>query len=223
LKRIKGHNKWISNPQPEEAPQQVDFISLVHNFTADKTFKISLKEYADGYVLVPFSGDTYGLYPSAEHSTFNAKTGSLNTNYEGNSHELGTPLFVIKFNRSVYESAKENHNNYWTWKKNRNAKRSALEEQFGYDTKHAMHLVRLLRTGAEALETGTILVRRPDAEELLAIRNGAWTYEEIVSYAEAMDKKVREELYTTTKLPKRPNIQLAAKLMLEVQDMVWSR
>jgi hypothetical protein len=204
-------------------PQQVDYVSLVHNFTSAKTFKMQLRNYSDGHRLVPFSGDTYGVYKADGHSPYHETTGVLLSDYEGDSHDLGTPLFVVKFNRSVYEVAKENHNNYWTWKKNRNAKRSELEEKYGYDTKHAMHLVRLLRTGAEALETGTILVRRPDAEELLAIRNGAWSYEEIVSYAESMDKKVREELYTTTKLPKRPNIQLAAKLMLEVQDMVWSR
>lgn len=222
LKRIKGHNKWISNPQPEKAPQQVDFISLVHNFTGAKTFKMNLRDYANGHRLVPFSGDTYGVYPVEGYSPFNQTTGALNSDYEGDSHDLGTPLFIIKFNRSVYEATKETHTNYWTWKKNRNEKRSALEEQFGYDTKHAMHLVRLLRTGAEALETGNILVRRPDAEELLAIRNGAWTYDEIISYAEEMDRQVREVLYPKTILPKKPNIQLAAKLMMEVQDIVWS-
>ncbi|AEZ66297.1 hypothetical protein phiTE_131 [Pectobacterium phage phiTE] len=38
--------------------------------------------------------------------------------------------------------------------KNRNAARHELEEKFGYDTKHAMHLVRLLRMSQEILETG---------------------------------------------------------------------
>jgi predicted nucleotidyltransferase len=221
LKRIKGHNKWINQPQEVKAPQQVDFISLVHNFGGKKMFKLNLHEYEYGFRLVPFSGDTYGLYNVDGYQPFHSNTGVLITDYEGDSHELGTPLFIIKFNREVYNAAKDLHANYWTWKKNRNEKRSELEEKYGYDTKHAMHLVRLLRTGAEALETGTIVVRRPDAEELLSIRNGSWSYEKIVEYAEQMDKHVRETLYHTTKLPKKPNIELAANLILQIQDKTW--
>ena len=88
------------------------------------------------------------------------------------------------------------------------------------NSKHAMHLVRLLRTGVEALQTGEILVKRPDAEELLSIRNGAWTYEELVEYAEMMDNKIKT-LYKTTDLPKKPNIKAAAKLVMELQDLIW--
>lgn len=90
------------------------------------------------------------------------------------------------------------------------------------NSKHAMHLVRLLRMGVEALRDGEIVVKRPDAEELLAIRNGAWTYEEIVDYAEMMDKEVREVWYKQTSLTKKPDIKFAAQLLMEIQDMVWS-
>ena len=62
-----------------------------------------------------------------------------------------------------------------------NVKRPELVEKHGYDTKHAMHLWRLLRMCAEILETGRVLVRRPDADELLAIRDGAWRYDAIIA------------------------------------------
>lgn len=223
LKRIKGHNKWINNAQPVAAPQQVDYVSLVHNFTTEKVFKLNLREFASNHRLVPFSGDTYGLYSAEKYSPFNPDTGNLNTDYEGDTHSAGVPLFVIKFNRDVYSTAKETWQNYWTWKKERNKTRSALEEQFGYDTKHAMHLVRLLRMGAEALETGVLNVRRPDAEELLAIRAGKWSYEEVVEYAEMMDNHVHKVLYPKTQLPKKPNVKLAAELLLAVQDTTWTK
>lgn len=222
LKRIKGHNKWINNPQDVNAPQQVDFVSLVHNFTSKQIFKVNLRDYAENFRLIPYSGDTYGLYEVDGYRTFNAETGALNTDYDGNTHILGTPSLLIKFNRQVYEGAKETWQNYWTWKKQRNEKRSALEEQFGYDTKHAMHLVRLLRMGVEALETGVLLVRRPDAAELLSIRDGAWSYDELVKYAEEVDAWVRGDLYQKTSLPKKPDVELAATVMMEVQDMVWT-
>lgn len=155
-------------------------------------------------------------------SPFNPTTGNLNVDYDGNTHTLWTPKMLVKFNRAVYEGAKETWNNYWTWKRERNKKRSALEEQFGFDTKHAMHLVRLLRMGAEALVTGQLVVKRPDAAELLSIRDGAWSYERLVKYAEDMDEYVKNDLYKNTSLPRKPNIHFAAKLMMDVQDMVWS-
>lgn len=222
LKRIKGHNKWINNPQSEDAPKQIDYVSLVHNFTSAKTFKFDLRDYAANHRLVPYSGNTFGVYHIPGYSTFNENTGTLNSDYEGDSHSLGTPLFIIKFNKEVYLSAKETWTQYWQWKNNRNAARGELEERFGYDTKHAMHLVRLLRMGEEALETGIIHVKRPDAAELLAIRNGSWSYEEILEYAERTDKRIREVLITKSKLPKKPNINLAANLIMKVQDIVWN-
>lgn len=221
LKRIKGHNKWINNPQDVAAPEQADFVSLVHNFTGAKTFKLNMREYWSGYRLVPYSGDTYGLYQVAGSDSYNVKTGTLNVDYDGDSHKLGTPLMVVKFNRDVYVAAKEMWANYWEWKKNRNEKRSALEEKHGYDTKHAMHLVRLLRMGVESLEDGVVNVARPDAAELLEIRDGKWTYEELVEYAEEMDHRVRVVLYPKTLLPKKPDIKLAAELVMAVQDATW--
>lgn len=221
LKRIKGHNKWINNPQSVDAPKQIDYVSLVHNFTGGKMFKIDLRDYAQNYRLVPYSGNTYGLYQIDGYSPFNEKTGALNDDYEGDSHSLGTPLFLVKFNKEIYLAAKDAWEHYWTWKKHRNEKRSALEEQFGYDTKHAMHLVRLLRMGEEALTTGVLNVRRPDAAELLAIRDGAWSYEDLVAYAERVDNRVRTELYEKSVLPKKPDVAFAAKIMMEIQDSVW--
>ena len=84
-----------------------------------------------------------------------------------------------------------------------------------------MHLVRLLRMGVEALRDGEIIVKRPDAEELLSIRNGAWTYEELVAYADKMDNEVRTVWYKKTDLPKKPNLKRIGQLLMDIQDMVW--
>lgn len=96
-----------------------------------------------------------------------------------------------------------------------------VEEEYGFDTKHAMHLVRLMRMGLEVLETGEVNVFRSDASELLDIRNGSMTYEEILNYADEMDNSIKSA-YEKTELSKKPNIKLAAKSILEVQDLLWS-
>jgi hypothetical protein len=150
--------------------------------------------------------------------------GNLNDTFEGDRAEYNnTYLMVVKWNRDEFKTRLEKWNQYWTWKKERNKTRSALEEEHGYDTKHAMHLVRLLRMGVEALRDEVILVKRPDAEELLAIRNGAWTYDELVTYAEKMKDEVDSVWLQKTNLPPKPNIELAANLIIEVQDLIWSK
>lgn len=222
LKRIKGHNKWITNPQSEEPPHQKDFVTLIQWFGEEKVMPrdFDLSEYKVHYRLVPYGHETYGLYETRGFSTF-SDDGTLNTMFEGERHNLGLPLAVVKFNKGEYNSTKETWSNYWKWKKNRNEARGELEEQFGYDTKHAMHLVRLLRMGYEALTEGELYVKRPDADELLAIRDGAWEYDDLVKYAEEMDELVRGKLLEETKLPRKPNVKLAAQLVMEVQDIVW--
>jgi hypothetical protein len=70
--------------------------------------------------------------------------------------------------------------------------------------KHGMHLVRLMWTCRDLLTTGEYIVRRPDAEVLLTIRNGAWSYDKLIEFAEAEDKTLTELAKTCTILPKEP-------------------
>jgi len=244
LSRIRGHNKWISNPQHSEPPKQIDYIKLVHNFTDSKLFTLDIKNFRDGYRLVPYDGTLYGLYAINGYKTFNDK-GMLNTTYDQNEDFFTLkynnftkmldcfggirrsirrqPLFIVKFCKEEYERAKEIHKNYWIWKQNRNVIRSELEEKYTYDTKHALHLVRLLRMGEEILTTGEVIVKRPDAEELLYIREGGWSYEQLITYTEQKDKYIREVLYKSTNLPKSPDLYKLSKLLIDIQDICWKK
>ena len=226
LKRIKGHNKWINNPQPEQPPRQIDFVTLVQNFTEEKLFRVNIEQLRDDWRLIPYGHNIFGLIQAKGYQSYSDDF-TLNTNDDGvKVYPTGAeriPAYVVKFNKQEYNEAKERHKQYWTWKKNRNESRGELEEQFGYDTKHAMHLVRLLRMGVEALRYGEIIVKRPDADELLEIRNGSWTYEQVVDYAEGMDNFVRGTLYKETQLRKKPDLKFAAKLLMETQDLVWEK
>lgn len=96
---------------------------------------------------------------------------------------------------------------YSSWVKSRNKARAELEVKYGYDTKHAAHLVRLIRMCNEILKTGKINVDRTgiDAEELKAIRAGAWEYDKLEEYAKQMDDEAGE-LYNTSSIKRSPNI-----------------
>ncbi len=109
--------------------------------------------------------------------------------------------------------------NYRKWVETRNPARAELEAKWGYDTKHAMHLVRLTRMCREVLTEGVVRVRRPDAKELLEIRHGAWTYEDLVAYCEVQDAEL-SELAKTSKLPKQPDRKALDKLCVGlIQEM----
>ncbi len=114
-----------------------------------------------------------------------------------------------------YNAKQKEWEAFLKWKKERNVERAALEAKFGYDTKHALHLVRLLRMGREILSEGVVRVRRPDAEELLAIRHGAWTYERLVEWAAAEDKALGD-LALVSKLPANPDRRMIDRLCQEI-------
>lgn len=81
--------------------------------------------------------------------------------------------------------------------------------------KHAAHLVRLIRMCREILETGQVLVRRPDAEEIRSIRNGAWSYESIVEFAEKEDLSL-QEVAKKSSLPNSPPMNIIHETVFEM-------
>lgn len=94
-----------------------------------------------------------------------------------------------------FDEFKQQHRDwkqYWEWKRNRNVVRAELEEKFKFDTKHAMHLVRLMRMAEEILTLGEVRVRRPDAKELLEIRHGRFDYDWLLKWSEDTDNKLNE-------------------------------
>jgi len=223
LKRIKGHNKWITNPQPEHSPNQIDYVSLVQNFSKEKILKMDktiMKSLRQDHRLISYGGNVFGIYDAPGCKLFDDQY-TLNTNNDVDRTNLGYPKLIIKFNKEEYRKAKELWKNYWSWKKHRNEARASLEEQFGLDTKHAMHLVRLLRMGKEILTEGEVYVMRPDASELLDIRNGKWSYEELVNYAEEMDNEITNTYYKNAVIQKRVCPKVATEILLNTQQRVW--
>lgn len=228
LKRIKGHNKWINNPQPKEPPKHIKFVKLVQNFLPQKILArdFNLSEFYgySCYTMVHYGSDIFGIVEDGSGHKILDKHGDFNISIkqkDSNLERSAKPILIFKYMADEYERAKRNHTEYWQWKNNRNTKRSELEEKFGYDTKHAMHLVRLLRMGEEILTGQGVIVKRPDAKELLDIRAGEWQYDDLVAYAESKDKLIREVLYKTTSLPKKPDVHLAAQVLMDCQDAYW--
>lgn len=105
---------------------------------------------------------------------------------------------------AAHAEAEREWEKFAAWQKSRNPKRAELEARFGYDTKFGAHVVRLLRMCREILTEGVVRVRRPDREELLAIRQGAWPFERLAEWARAEDAAM-DALAKASPLPQAPD------------------
>lgn len=229
LKRINTHHKWLKNP-PQKKPERRDFGLPEHPSLPKEQLgavEAMIQKKIDSWQL-----DLDGL----PQSKINAVQQQLEkfledyytaqylpTQYEVAGKVLGLDNFVeIAKAEREYASAVKDWHQFQEWKRTRNATRAQLEKDFGYDTKHAMHLVRLLRMCEEILTKETVIVKRPDREELLGIRNGAWTYDELISWATTMDAKMND-LYQTSTLRKSVDIVVLDNLCQNVVEKAHAR
>lgn len=133
--------------------------------------------------------------------------------------ELSPNFLEILEREKRYRQARKNWEQYNGWLKGRNPARAALEEKYGYDTKHAMHLVRLQRMAVEILIEEKVIVRRTDRDELLAIRDGAWSYDELMEQCEQLDKQIGSAAKQST-LPDDPDEDALEALCTSIVEEV---
>jgi len=91
---------------------------------------------------------------------------------------------------------------------------------FGYDTKAAMHGLRLLYECLELMQHGKITLPRPERELLIKIRSGEWTFERVLSQAQRLFKEV-EEAVASSPLPEKVDRTAISRLLAQVQLGFW--
>jgi predicted nucleotidyltransferase len=219
LKRIQRHYAWLTNP-PKHEPSRKEF-GLINRTT------IPADQRAAAMAIIKSKMDSWNpdlseMDPAARIATMEWFEKTLLDVAQGDpfmSAARGVGLsdeviYIIQQERS-YNNAQNEWKQYQTWKASRNPARAELEAKWGYDTKHGMHLVRLLRMGYEILTEGKVFVKRPDAKELLSIRHGAWTYAQMVEYAEQMDAKMAVAEQASS-LPRAPDRDFLDALCMKV-------
>ena len=98
-------------------------------------------------------------------------------------------------------------------------KRKQLVAKHGFDTKNASHLIRLLRMGAEFLETGELQVyREHDREELLAIKRGEYSLARIELLYNSLFSSI-ESSNALSNLPHHPDMKAVNRLTREIIEM----
>jgi uncharacterized protein len=102
------------------------------------------------------------------------------------------------------------------------ARARELARDHGYDTKYAMHALRLAHQGHELLSTGaiTLPVPGPERERLMQVRHGLLTLAEVLERLDHQTARL-EELARSSDLPDRPDHDAVNRFLIDAHERSW--
>ena len=221
LKRIETHRRWLLNPADHQ-PTRKEFglperTLIPHDqlqaATAAVQKKLDSWEIDFGQLA---ESEVVHIQEQIHKYLAEINVGS-DEKFQAAARLIGyDENFIALLDRERhYTAALHNWQQYNEWKENRNPARAALEAKYGFDCKHGSHLIRLMRCCREILVDGVYLVRRPDAADLLAVRDGAWPYDKLVAWAKEQDEDLLA-VARTSPLPSAPNYNALDKACQEI-------
>ncbi len=92
--------------------------------------------------------------------------------------------------------------------------------KYGYDTKAAMHGLRLLYECEELMTHGRITLPRPEKDLLIEVRSGNWTFEKVLAHAQRMFKQV-EGAVESSPLPESCDRAEISRLVAKTHLEFW--
>ncbi|MEU4251314.1 nucleotidyltransferase domain-containing protein [Amycolatopsis sp. NPDC026612] len=101
--------------------------------------------------------------------------------------------------------------------------RPELIEKYGFDTKYAMHMVRLGVQGVELLETGrmTLPIAEPWLTWLRDLRRGKHTQDEAVAAAADLEDRLHQLVRGASPLAEQPDRDWANRWLVHAYESAW--
>jgi len=220
LKRIKRHRSWLLSP-PAKMPEREDF-----GLPSDRALVSKDQIGAFNVLLSLYMEDVKSNHPlkdqideMMETKDFIGLVQSLGNRVDQDILRTLTPisdnLLLALSKEKSYIQAYREWEQYKKWEKERNVDRADLERKFFFDSKHASHLYRLVTEGEELLNTGFITLPRPDREILRDIRNGKYTYDQMMELVGDIDGRFNA-LYESSSLSRFANVNKVDEMCVEI-------
>ena len=92
--------------------------------------------------------------------------------------------------------------------------------KYGYDTKAAMHGLRLLYECRELMNDKTMTLPRPEKSLLIEVRSGEWTLEQVLAHAKKLNAEV-EEAVASSPLPETVDRTAISRLVAQIHLDFW--
>ncbi len=216
VKRARGQDKWVNNPQPEEVPRREDFCWVIlgpwpgsdegagtpplrprrlHETTVDLSeyHCAGLEHFPNVYRLYHYGSGARGVLRGGKITVESIPTEDEGTHIRG----------LLICDEAHYEQARRDHCHYWTWRRERNEARWRTQEagEIDYDPKNMMHTLRLLHSAGHLLEEGAPVVR--------------FEYDELLEVVDAETRRL-EELLERSRLPEGVDDGQVEDLLREV-------
>lgn len=227
IKKARGCNKRVHSPQPKEAPEAEHFCKFIPFQSVGMPAR-PVKLYDAGISLanchaaaVENSSELFRLYDYGATAKGVFRNGMLVCESIQKTDEISRFIGLLVFNKNAFEKAKAEHRQYWEWRNNRNEARWRTQEsgELDYDAKNLMHTFRLLYSGLHIMQFGEPLVRfsGDKLQQLMAIRNGLFTYDELVGKVSKLTEEL-ESLRITSILPKTADFAEIDQLLLAITN-----
>lgn len=221
IKKSKGHNKKMNWEEKQiERKQVLDFCYVVDGGKTKniKTWldEIGFTQSHCGLVKLNNMPFCYAVYLGKNYKGICSPNGNdvlLTSIPKGE-----TPAITMYFNKDAYSIHCKEYKEYQDWLKNRNMARFVDVVNHGQkiDGKNLLHSRRLVDMALEIAQTGTINVRRPNADYLLQIRRGEIPLEQIITDAEA-DLEKLDLAYEKCNLPESVDPEFAHNLLIKIR------
>ncbi len=105
----------------------------------------------------------------------------------------------------------------------RDINRAELVEQFGYDTKYAMHMLRLGHQGVEFLESGrlTLPMKEPVRSHLMDVRRGRSNLADVLEECKQLEARIGA-LLDSSPLPLHPDLRTVERFVMDTYEAAWA-
>jgi len=237
--KAKGQNKK-QNWEKDKVTRK-DLLDFCYVIEGEKTIPFKSSEYGSGYDVksfgltnVPHAKDVYAVYYNETPGFYKGlvKVGDedLATPNYGISNQLRlssipkgeVSLCNIVYNKDGYSEHCKDYREYQEWLEKRNLQRWVDVTSHGQqiDGKNMMHCRRLVDMAREIAEGKGILVKRDNAQELLAIRRGEVDLQTLIDYVES-EIKVIDQLFKDSDLPDSVDQNLINTLLVKIRRPVY--
>ena len=133
-----------------------------------------------------------------------------------------TPICNITYNKDGYTQHCNDYKSYQTWLEQRNESRWVDVQSHGQkiDGKNMMHCMRLIQMSREIAEGKGIIVRRPNAKELISIRRGEVDLQTLIDKVEEEIVEI-DKLFEQSSLPDSIDSSFINELIVKIRKYIY--